>query len=259
MCELLGISVRPAATLGLYLSAFRPRAESNPSGWGMAWYDADGAATVVKEPIRADQSRRAAALAADPPSSTTFVVHVRAATVGRIAPENTHPFHAVVHGRDWVFAHNGTIRGHEELPVGDRQPQGDTDSEVGFHHVVHRVDALGPNPPQARVDEAVMDGARELSRRGKANFLLTDGTTLYASYDGWKTLHFLTRRAADLGMLRGSDEDYDLELTVEDSADERAVIVASVPLTTEPWTRLDPGEILVCRGGLAERHSTALT
>ena len=37
------------------------------------------------------------------------VAHVRKATVGAPGLQNTHPFKRVLWGRDWVFAHNGTL------------------------------------------------------------------------------------------------------------------------------------------------------
>ena len=93
VCELLGVSVVPAARLGVYFKEFRPRAEGNEEGWGIAWWE-DGHPHIVKEPIRADESELAANLAHDPPISDVFIVHVRAATIGHASVENTHPFKA---------------------------------------------------------------------------------------------------------------------------------------------------------------------
>jgi glutamine amidotransferase len=253
MCELLGVSVHPAATLGVYFPAFRPRAEHNPSGWGIGWFDGGGA-HVIKDDSRADVSPRADELVSEPPRSETFIVHVRAATVGRIASENSHPFSGTVNGRCWLFAHNGTIKRLEGLVTGASTPLGDTDSERAFHHVLHRLEQLGPRPTDEDLDDLVVSIADELSSRGTANFLLTDGVTLYAYYDGWKTLHLLQRQARDLGTIGLEDDDYHLALRVSDAPEESAVIVASVPLTDERWTRLDAGDLLVCRRGQVVRR-----
>ncbi len=249
MCELLGISVEPAATMELYLSAFRQRATENDSGWGVAWYEGTRS-QVVKEPQRADHSARAAALARRPPTSSLFLVHVRAATVGPVALNNTHPFVGQLFGRDWVFAHNGTILRLGGLATGGRRPLGDTDSEVAFHHVLHRLEALGPEPAAQEVETAVREAAHELSRRGKANFLLSDGTALFAYYDGHKTLHYMTRQGQAPHRVRVADDDYTIDLQLPADADtERAVIVATVPLSEESWVALEPGSFLVCRDG----------
>jgi predicted glutamine amidotransferase len=254
VCELLGINVSPAARLGLDFHAFRGRAAyaNNHHGWGLAWYDPDGSPVVHKEAERADESALAARLAEAPPTSSTFIVHVRAATVGRVALANSHPF---VRGR-WTFAHNGTIQAPEELDTGGEAADGDTDSERAFLHLLHRLAALGSRPSDEAVEDRIAEVAAELSARGKCNFLLSDGTTLFGYYDGHKTLHLLTRRAADLRTITvADDEDYEVRLSVEDAAEERAVVLASVPLSGEAWTPLAPGTLVVCRGGRARSRS----
>jgi predicted glutamine amidotransferase len=250
MCELLGVSVSPAARLGVYFNEFRPRAEGNQEGWGIAWWE-DGAAHLLKEPNRADESELASRLQNDPPSSDLFIVHVRAATVGRLSLQNTHPFAGQATGRRWVFAHNGTVKDLDRLDVGGFHPQGETDSERAFHHVLTRLGRLGSDPGEDAIADSVLASGRELSgRESKVNFLLSDGRTLYAYHDGHKTLHFVEHRAETLGEIGMSDADYRLSLRLGDAPDERAVIVASVPLTDEPWTKLDAGDFLVIRDGL---------
>ncbi|MEX2458836.1 MAG: class II glutamine amidotransferase [Actinomycetota bacterium] len=255
MCELLGISVSPAARLGVYFHEFRPRAEGNREGWGVAWWE-DGVPHVLKEPIRADESELAARLADDPPVSEAFILHVRAATVGRLSLQNTHPFVGEALGRRWVFAHNGTVRDLERLDVGLFGRQGDTDSERAFHHLLTRLGSLGSDPADDVLAKEVLGAGRELSERdSKVNFLLSDGATLFAYHDGHKTLHYVEHRAEDVGEVEMQDEDYRVSLRLGDSADERAVIVATVPLTEEPgWQKLDPGDFLVVRGGRIESH-----
>jgi glutamine amidotransferase len=230
MCELLGISTSPAARMGLELRVFHGRAATNREGWGMAWWDEDGLA-VVKEAVRADESAVAAELADDPPCSGTFLVHVRAATVGRVAHENCHPFVGDAAGRRWAFAHNGTIKGYDQLPRGGREPLGDTDSEHAFLHLLHRLDGLGGDADDAAVEDEVLATARDLSDRGRCNLLLSDGRLLFAWYDGHKTLHRLER--GDAGH-RGV---------------ERCTVLASVPITEEAWEPLRPGSFLVLEGG----------
>ncbi len=254
MCELLGVSVIPPAILDVYFKAFRPRAAQNQSGWGMGWYEGRRA-RILKEPGRADESEKAAAVAANPPSSHLFIVHVRHATVGGVLQHNTHPFLATLRGREWMFAHNGTVRNLGRLSVDGYEVLGDTDSEVAFYYLLTRLAQLDPGAPDEQVAAEVLEGARELSRDGRANFLLSDGQTLYAYYDGHKTLHFLQREPSVTPRTRvADDEDYVVDLRPQKTSPEQAVILASVPLTDEPWEQLQPGELLVCRDGkLVER------
>ena len=230
MCELLGVSVSPAARLGVYFNEFRPRAEDNREGWGIAWWE-DGVAHLLKEPIRADESELAGRLAERPAGrARPFIVHVRAATVGRLSLQNTHPFAGQAAGRRWVFAHNGTVKDLDRLDVGVFHPQGETDSERAFHHLLTRLERLGSDPGEDAIADAVLALGRELSEReSKVNFLLSDGRTLFAYHDGHKTLHFVEHRAEDARRDGMSDADYRLSLRLGDSPDERAVIVASVP------------------------------
>ncbi|MCA1839165.1 MAG: class II glutamine amidotransferase [Actinomycetota bacterium] len=244
MCELLGISVSPAAKLGLYLKAFRPRAADNVSGWGVGWYEGTKA-HVVKEPVRADQSDLAMQLQDDPPTSSTFLVHVRAATIGNISLHNTHPFVQELNNKSWLFAHNGTINNIEFLPRGDFVAAGETDSEAAFHYILTALSKC--SSPNEELD-AITAAAAELSRNGRANFLLSDGETLYVHYDGHKTLHVLERQPGiSNSRFEGSDADYSIDLDAE--GPERVIVCASVPLTTDGWTAMQRGEMLVCRGG----------
>lgn len=252
MCELLGVSVRPAARLGVYFHEFRPRAEENREGWGIAWWT-DGHAEVRKEPIPAHESALAARLADEHPASEMFIVHVRAATVGDLTEANAHPWRVESLGREWVFAHNGTVRDLERLDVGRFVQEGETDSERAFHHLMTRVESLSPEAAADgdRLAAEIHAAGRELSEHdSRVNFLLSDGTTLYAYHDGHKTLHLLEKHADDLGTIDMDDDDYRLALRLGDAPDEHAVIVASVPLTEEPgWERLVPGSFVVVTGG----------
>lgn len=249
MCELLGVSVAPAARLGVYFHEFRPRAEENREGWGIAWWH-EGHAEIRKEAKPAHESELAARLADEHPASDLFIVHVRAATVGELTDANAHPWRAEALGREWVFAHNGTVQELGRLDTGRFVQEGETDSERAFHHLLTRLERLD-EPDDARVAAEVLAAGRELSEHdSRVNFLLSDGVTLFAYHDGHKTLHVLEKAAADLGEIGMDDDDYHVALRLGDAPDERAVIVASVPLTDEPgWERLDAGAFVVVTAG----------
>jgi glutamine amidotransferase len=257
VCELLGVSVAPAARLGVYFHRFRPRAEENREGWGIAWWH-DDRSEIRKEAIPAHESALAASLADEHPASEMFIVHVRAATVGDLTEANAHPWSTNALGREWVFAHNGTVRELDRLDLGRFRQEGDTDSEQAFHHVMTRLERLDSAgvADDARLAAEVLAAGRELSEHdSRVNFLLSDGSTLFAYHDGHKTLHVLEKHAADLGEIGMNDDDYRLALRLGDAPDEHAVIVASVPLTEEPgWEKLAAGSFLVVRAGRVIRR-----
>jgi predicted glutamine amidotransferase len=72
------------------------------------------------------------------------VAHVRNRTVGTPALENTHPFKRVLWGRDWVFAHSGTLPKVKGKPLREFTPVGDTDSEHAFCWLLAELHAAFP-------------------------------------------------------------------------------------------------------------------
>lgn len=232
MCELLGVSADRHVRLDDYFGEFRSHAVDNPDGWGMAWWDGD-VPTVVKEDLPAHESELAARMVDEHPPSRTFVVHVRAASVGALNLDNAHPFVGPASERTWVFAHNGTVEDLERLDPGRHVARGETDSERAFHHLLHRLERSPARTPDDLAEE-VLATARELSEgESRVNFLLSDGTTLFAWYDGHKTLHLLEKQTT-----AGP-----------------TVVVASLPVSDEAgWEPLAPGTFLEVRDGRVVRR-----
>ena len=107
MCRLFGqlaSSHRTAAEpLCSAENALRTQSHLHPHGWGIAWYGARG--PLHPRGVMAAHADRGFVQAGRTARSHIVLAHVRDASIGRVALENTHPF---VEGR-WVFAHNGTV------------------------------------------------------------------------------------------------------------------------------------------------------
>lgn len=133
MCDLFGMSSDRPRLASESLRSLRDTSVDNPDGWGIAYYQ-DGKAHLWKKPEVAVSSRDFEEILSTA-SSTLFIAHVRMATRGDVCTENCHPFVRTSFGRDWVFAHNGTI----ERAVPHSLSQGTTDSEQVFHTLIDTI------------------------------------------------------------------------------------------------------------------------
>ena len=230
------------------------RGRRNADGWGIATW-AGERVDVARSAHPAFADRRFADHASASRSRGT-VAHVRAATVGSVLIDNTHPF---TYG-PWAFAHNGTLPGHQELRPALLEealgvPSGSTDSELMFRWILGKMATHGLDPgqrasePEALLD-LVADSVLELIRRSietsseppGLNLLLSDGVNLAASRWG-NSLYWLERDAVRDCAVCGTnhcptaDEEY------------RAVVVASEPITGEPWMEVQEGTVIAAAPG----------
>jgi predicted glutamine amidotransferase len=239
MCELFGLSAKyPLPGETLPLAAFRARGgitADNPDGWGMAWRE-DAEFRLEKAPFPASASARFTTLSAAL-HSDLIVAHVRKARLPPINTlDNTHPFLHNCCGRSWAFAHNGLVPEIVALEAANTgrvcRPEGDTDSEFAFCHLLSHVSRQF-HTPGADTDwlEVLASASELIARLGKFNFLLSDGEHLIAY--GHDRLHYQ-------------------EST--DSPGDTALI-ATEPLNSFPgWTPFEPGELRIYRNGALVRR-----
>ncbi len=253
MCELMAMSFSSPVSADFSLREFAARGEENPDGWGLAWYpDGGRSAAVVKEPVKWGSSPTAGFLAANPTlSSRIHLAHVRHKTVGD-APNHadTHPFARELGGRDYAFAHNGTLSGAAwDLPLGRYQPVGATDSERFFCHllgeVADRATSLQTEADWSWLHRKLADA----NRMGKLNALLSDGHRLFAYHDvnAWKGLNFRRVRVRDGQPRHFEDDDLAIDLTSPEgkSKANHGFVVATCPLSPTGWHSFRLGELIV--------------
>ncbi len=205
MCRLFGSRSqepeRAARELVRAENALRVQSVAHPDGWGIGWYTNDSPHVVRSvEPAHADLrfTEESELLHAQ-----TVIAHVRKASIGRIAFENTHPFQL---GR-WLFVHNGTIPNWERCcaaideqlePSVRRALVGETDSErcaaLFFSLLARRCDPQDAPFAETvfalRQTVALVRSASEPNAQEAASttFLLTDGRAMVACRRG-RTLH----------------------------------------------------------------------
>jgi len=190
MCRVFGcVAADPISVRHDLLEADNPlirQSEEHDSGWGMAVYRrADGAEPrCVRFPEAAHQDEEF--LEATSLEGRLFNVHVRRATMGGLAAENTHPFCL----GPYSFGHNGTIVRYPKLLTdGVRKPAGQTDSEAFFNYLMRDFD-----PGHAR--RCLREAVRRVIKIGPfsgINFLFADGERLYAYKLGIFELHWAAR------------------------------------------------------------------
>ena len=250
MCELLALSFNMPVNFKLSIKVFRRRGEVNPDGWGIAFYP-DEAAVVIKEPASSIGSRLFNFLMSyGEVSSRIFIAHVRLASRGEIAYKNTHPFIRELNGRDYVFAHNGTIHDYERFRLGRFKPIGETDSEHIFCYLLSKIEERGI-VSWSREDFSWLHGKfRALNKCGSLNCLLSDGEYLFAYHDieGYNGLHYVWR-GSPFPKVKLLDEDFEIDLQEIKDPGERGYVVATKPLTSEEWLSFTPGELIVFRDG----------
>jgi predicted glutamine amidotransferase len=190
MCRVFGcVSAEPASIRHELVEAENPlirQSEEHDSGWGMAVYErADGLdPLLVRFPEAAYEDGEF--LSATSKRGRIFNVHVRRATMGGLAPANTHPFCL----GSYSFGHNGTIVRYPHLvEPGVKPPEGDTDSEVFFNFLMAHYDA---SDPIGSLRSAIRTTV-ERSPFSGLNFLFADGDRLFAYRLGLFDLHWLHR------------------------------------------------------------------
>lgn len=261
MCELFAMSSRMPTTVGFSLErlARRGGAEGpHRDGWGVGYYSGPDI-LLLREPAAASESELVQHIEQHGPPSELVISHIRLATRGKRALQNTQPFMRELGGRSHLFAHNGELDGLMGLQGerGNFRPIGDTDSEAAFCVLLNELAPLWQEvdvdpPPLERRFDVVADFAARLRTLGIANFLYADGDTLFVHSDhrippgsehthpGLYTLErCCTARLPDL-----SDSGVSLAMDRQ-----ILTLVASVPLTEEIWQPMPRGEVLAIAGG----------
>ena len=116
-----------------------------------------------------------------PIRSENIVAHIRKATQGRVALENTHPFVRELWGRYWVFAHNGDLKGFAPRLHGAFRPVGATDSERAFCWLMQELAKSHAGvPPIDELTATLAELMPQVAAHGVFNAMLSNGQALWA-------------------------------------------------------------------------------
>jgi predicted glutamine amidotransferase len=231
----------------------------NPDGWGIALYPDGRAVQVIKEDIPAASSQLSRFLARyENLCSKIFVAHIRKASRGAVTYSNSHPFSRVVRGRDYVFAHNGTIRTFRGFRLGRFRPIGDTDSErlfcliLSFIKEKRTIEWNGDDLIEFRKFLVLINRmtGKDPRKPNKLNILLSDGETLIAYTDlyGSGRLHRLLLQEYGESLVDESDHSECRQFN--DGCGKSIAVIATNPAPDDKrWITMEPGELCALRNG----------
>jgi glutamine amidotransferase len=247
MCQLLGMNANTPTDIVFSFTGFCTRAEEHKDGFGIAFFEGNGVRVFVDaqsartSPV-ADMVRRF------PIRSDNIIAHIRKATQGRIALENTHPFQRELWGRYWVFAHNGDLKQFNPRLHSAFRPVGGTDSELAFCWLMQELSkAHATVPAIPELTATLAELVPRIASHGTFNFMLSNGEALWA--------HCSTRltyvvRQHPFGHAHLQDDDVTVDFAELTTPQDRVAIVVTEPLTRdEQWTDFAPGELKVFAGG----------
>ena len=209
MCRMFGFSAALPATVQQSLllepNALKVQSQEHPDGWGIGYY-AEGQPTPrLVRSINCAFADAEFAQMATAVSARTVIAHVRRASCGPIALQNTHPFHH----EQWLFAHNGTVSRFADIraqleaeidPDLRAAVKGETDSERFFLLLLTRLRARVPLAapcPVSVMGLAILETVALIHRLADVadgepsslTVILSDGLSLVAYRDG-RSLHY---------------------------------------------------------------------
>jgi glutamine amidotransferase len=221
------------------------KTDEHVDGWGIAFFEGPGCRVFLDDKASAD-STVADLVRHYPIHSTNVIAHIRKASHGGVALENTHPFQRELWGRYWIFAHNGELKDFEPSLSAGYRPVGETDSERAFCLILEHLKTRFPGeqmPAAKALQSALAEVSEKIADHGIFNFLLSNGEHLFARCS--TDLHYIVRQApfAEAHLV---DEDISIDFSDVTTPTDRVAVIATQPLTdNETWTRIPAGELLV--------------
>lgn len=261
MCQLLGMNCNTPTDICFSFTGFHKRGgltDQHRDGWGIAFFEGKGC-RVFLDPLPSAASPVAALVRGYPIHSMNVIAHIRKATQGEVALENTHPFMRELWGRYWIFAHNGNLRDFRPELDGGFLAVGATDSERAFCYLLQSLRSRFPagRPLRDAVFEALRDLTAGIARHGEFNYLLCDGDCLFAHCS--TRLAYIVRQAP-FSVAHLMDEDVTIDFSEVTTPSDRVAVIATTALTdNEQWNVIEPGSLLMFVDGAPAAAAATIT
>ncbi len=255
MCEVLAILANQRVGAHLSWAGLQLGSARNPDGWGAAWVAGEHFA-LKKEPRKLPSGKQGRHLISNI-RSQLFLAHTRYKVDGKRLWANTQPF--VSDEADYAFA--GTMDGcyarrRFRKRVRDML-RGQTGPEVLFRMLLQGIEEHGLKGLAPVIAEFF--NPDELRANATASFVLCSTKRVFI-FRHKKPLYYRNRTGPYDGTvrLRGlRHQRYEVRLRFEKESTERATIIATEPLTDEPWLIVPDRTLCSVRlGGIRELAST---
>ncbi|MGV7206838.1 class II glutamine amidotransferase [Oxalobacteraceae bacterium A2-2] len=234
------------ASLGFSFEGFAERGSEHKDGWGIAFHTAGGC-RLYTDHLASIHSPLAQQIKQQPIMARNVVAHIRKATQGRVALENSHPFTRELWGRTWSFAHNGDLKLFHPAPC-LYAPWGDTDSERAFCHLLSQLaQRHARQPARQELADSLRQLAAGIAAHGTFNFILSNGEMLFAYCS--TDLHYVVREYP-FSVAKLIDCELSMDFARCNHLDDRMAVIATQPLTSnEAWRAFAPGELKLFERG----------
>ncbi|KYG62494.1 class II glutamine amidotransferase [Bdellovibrio bacteriovorus] len=251
MCQLLAMNCNTPTDICFSFTGFQARGgrtDVHQDGWGIAFFEGRGVRVFLDAQASA-HSPIAELVRQYPIKSKTVVAHIRKATQGIVALENTHPFMRELWGRYWIFAHNGNLVNFEPELDGTFLPVGDTDSEKVFCYIMQelRLRHGDQMPNNEALFATIAELTLHIGQCGEFNFLFSNDQVLMVHAS--TNLTYIIRKAP-FATAHLKDQDMSVDFTHVTTSTDKVAVIATTPLTeNESWTRLEPGTLCLFAEG----------
>ncbi len=254
MCQLLGMNCNAPTDITFSFTGFAQRGgvtDQHSDGWGVAFFEGGNNAGEEGKGLRhfvdhtsAATSPVAQLISRYPIKSRNVIAHIRKATQGVVALQNTHPFVRELWGRYWVFAHNGDLKNFAPRLHGSFRPVGTTDSELAFAYIMQELAKSHAGVPSVHeLTLTLRELAAKIAPHGTFNFLLSNGQALWAYAS---TSLYYVQRAHPFAHAQLTDDDVRVNFAELAQPTDRVAVVVTQPLTTdEVWTAMAVGTLEV--------------
>jgi len=251
MCELLGMSFNKLVNPKVPFKEFQQMGKNNPHGWGIAYYK-NQKVLIKKEPINAltsDFLKNKKNL--ENIFSKIIIGHIRnKSKFGEPSLNNTHPFSKELNGKDYTFVHNGVISSFKKIKLKYFFPDGDTDSEYLFCHLLDCIQEKGIKKWNSNDLRWLEQKLKTINELGSLNCIFSDGEHLFCYHDknGYNGFYFIQQKSF-YRKIKLKDVDWKINLSKEKSFDKIGYIVATKPVTDGNWEKFKKGELIIFKKG----------